>query len=511
MASANPLRDALTTGRFCYMLEMVASASTPESKLWEIASSLAQIPEIVGTGITSYAGGSSGHDPIRVAAGARARGLNPNVHLTCVNRDPIDVRNALDDLIALGIENVFALTGDYPKGAALDTVQFAADSVQLVEMIDEMRKARGWPFYISVAVSPFKYTEADCAYQYLKLEKKIAAGADFAITQLGFDSRKFRELKRYMDERGLKTPILGNVYVLPPKAAERMSKGDPPGCWVSPELLEKIQVEAKAADKGLAARLERAAQMAAIMQGLGYAGAYIGGTHNAEHIRWIIRRSEELAPRWEELAEEIGYGEKGGFYFYDAPKHPPKPMALLPRVLDTLGRMFPVKHEDNALRKFLAAVLGWVDRRPAMAGALEKVELAVKKPMFGCKACGNCVLGEMEYVCPMTCPKNMRNGPCGGTFNGQCEVIPEQPCIWVKVFENAQAAHRVDELKVYIPPRNRALQGTSSFINLFLNRDSRPDHPQPLVTIGNAPPASAAKHAVPREAEESLVKTHDGK
>ena len=46
------------------------------------------------------------------------------------------------------------------------------------------------PFYISVAVSPFKYTEADCAYQYLKLEKKIAAGADFAITQLGFDSRK---------------------------------------------------------------------------------------------------------------------------------------------------------------------------------------------------------------------------------------------------------------------------------------------------------------------------------
>ncbi len=45
-------------------------------------------------------------------------------------------------------------------------------------------------FYTSVAVSPFKYTEADCAYQYLKLEKKTAAGADYAITQLGFDSQK---------------------------------------------------------------------------------------------------------------------------------------------------------------------------------------------------------------------------------------------------------------------------------------------------------------------------------
>ena len=69
MAAANPLRDALTSGRFCYMVELVASASMAESKLWEMASSLAQIPEVVGAGITSYAGGSAGHDPIRVAEG----------------------------------------------------------------------------------------------------------------------------------------------------------------------------------------------------------------------------------------------------------------------------------------------------------------------------------------------------------------------------------------------------------------------------------------------------------
>jgi len=502
MPSVNPVREALTTGRFCYMVELVASALTREAKLMHVASELAQIPNLVAGSITSYAGGAMGHDPIRVGTAARARGLVPNIHLTCVNRDPLEIRDALEDLMALGIENVFAITGDYPKGAAPETVQFAADSVQLVETISEMRAARGWPFYISAAVSPFKYTEADCAYQYLKLEKKIAAGADYAITQLGFDSRKFRELKRYLDDRGLKTPVLGNVYVLPPKAAEKMSKGEPPGCWVSPELLEKIQVEAKAADKGMAARLERAARMVAIVRGLGYAGAYIGGNHNAEHVRWIIRRSEALAPQWEELAEEISYGVKGGFYFYGAPKPPaPKKMELLPRVLDTLGSLFPVKHEDTPLRKLLASVLGWIDRRPAMAEALEKVELAIKKPMFGCKACGNCVLGEMEYVCPMTCPKSMRNGPCGGTFNGQCEVIPEQPCIWVKVYETAQAANRVDELKVYIPPRNRALQGTSSFINLFLNRDSRPEHPQPLISIDILKPTPAAESELSHHAK----------
>src|SRR5580700_8053273 len=380
MPSVNPVREALSSGRFCYMVELVASALTREAKLMHVASELAQIPNVVAGSITSYAGGAMGHDPIRVGTAARARGLVPNIHLTCVNRDPLDVRDALEDLIALGIENVFAITGDYPKGAPPATVEFAADSVQLVEMISEMRAAKGWPFYISAAVSPFKYTEADCAYQYLKLEKKIAAGADYAITQLGYDSRKFRELKRYLDERGLKTPVFGNVYVLPAKAAEKFSKGEPPGCWVSQELLDQVQTEAKAEDKGMAARLERAARSVAILRGLGYAGAYIGGIDNAERIQWIIKRSEEVASQWEEFAEEISYGREGGFFFFDAPPHAPKPLGTLPQMLDTAARLFPVKHEDTGLRRFLTSILSWVDERPAAARALEKVELAIKAP-----------------------------------------------------------------------------------------------------------------------------------
>jgi hypothetical protein len=97
----------------------------------------------------------------------------------------------------------------------------------------------------------------------------------------------------------------------------------------------------------------------------------------------------------------------------------------------------------------------------------------MKRPLFGCKACGNCVLGHMEYVCPQTCPKQMRNGPCGGTFHRRCEVI-DQECIWVPVYQRAESAHRIEELKTYIPPPDRTLQGTSSWINYLLGRDSRP-------------------------------------
>jgi methylenetetrahydrofolate reductase (NADPH) len=249
MMPPNPLREALTAGKFCYVVELVASRLTREARLLEVASELAKVPGVVAGSITSYAGGAMGHDPIRVGTAARARGLVPNIHLTCVNRDRRAARHALEDLHALGIHNVFALTGDYPKTAAPGSPHpdFDLDSVQLVSLIREMREA-GMPFWIAVAVSPFKYTEADCAYQYLKLEKKFAAGADYAVTQLGYDARKFRELKRYLNERGVQKPVLGSVYVLHAKAAEKMSKGEPPGCrlncWKKSEPRRKRRTKA---------------------------------------------------------------------------------------------------------------------------------------------------------------------------------------------------------------------------------------------------------------------------
>jgi methylenetetrahydrofolate reductase (NADPH) len=494
MALGNSIREALTGGKFCYVVELVASQLTREAKLLQVASELAQIPQVVGAGITSYAGGAMGHDPIRVGTAARARGLVPNIHITCVNKDRLTIRRELDDLYALGIENVFAITGDYPKGVDhfKNPVPYDFDSVQLVEFLSELKTA-GMPFYVSVAVSPFKYTEPDCRYQYLKLEKKIRAGADFAITQLGYDSRKFRELKRYLDERGLKTPVLGNVYVLPGKAAERMSKGEPPGCWVAPELVKRIQEETKAStDKGLAGRLERAAKMVAIVRGLGYAGAYLGGDHQASRVKWIIKRSEELAPRWEEFAEEISYGPKGGYYLYETQPEPPKKRGFWVGVAD----IAEPANWPGPMRSVLTTVFRWVDKHPVLAEGLERAELAFKEPVFGCHACGNCVLGLMEYVCPMTCPKNLRNGPCGGPLNGMCEVLPDRPCIWVNVYERAMAANRIDELMTYIPPRNRALQGTSSYINYLLKRDSRPGNSEPLIQITAVPPKAPEQHNV---------------
>jgi methylenetetrahydrofolate reductase (NADPH) len=477
-----PLAEALRTRPFSVMVELVASGLKREAQVLEIASNLATIPDVVAGSVTSYAGGRFGQDSVRVGTAVRARGLTPNVHLTCVGQDRISIRKTLHALRALGMYNVFGLTGDWPAGSDSKPV-FDLDSVQLIEFIASVRAEQGVPFHIAGAVSPFKYKREDALYQYLKVEKKVQAGANLVITQVGWDSRKFAELKRNLDERGVKVPVLGNVYVLSRRAAEKMATGSPPGCWAPPALVEAVQKESEAPDGGLAARLERAAQQVAVLKGLGYAGAYIGGTHNAEHITRIIERAKELEPEWQACAERVSFGDPKGFYLYDGPSPAKQPRTFLPVVLDAMGTTLPMpwskQPRDTAMRRFMKAFFAFVDRHPVLRDGFERFEYWGKRPLFGCEACGNCVLGSMEYVCPQTCPKQMRNGPCGGTFQGRCEVV-EQECIWVSVYQRAEAANRVPELRTFVPAPDRKLFGTSSWINYFLDRDSRPGRKKPL-------------------------------
>jgi methylenetetrahydrofolate reductase (NADPH) len=211
-------------------------------------------------------------------------------------------------------------------------------------------------------------------------------------------------------------------------------------------------------------------------------------------VHWIIERGQQLAPQWEEFAAELTYAPKTAFYMYEPSTAPPRKAAgWRDWAVKTFFPSPTQIREGGFVDRLAKTVLRWVDRRPSLANTLERAEFIVKSPVFGCQECGNCVLGNMQHVCPQTCPKQLRNGPCGGTNKGQCEVIPEQPCIWVKVYDRAKAANQLELLKVYIPPPDRSLKGTSSWINYFLNKDSRPGHPK----AGSAGPESKTEPVEP--------------
>ncbi|MBK8881673.1 MAG: methylenetetrahydrofolate reductase C-terminal domain-containing protein [Bacteroidales bacterium] len=68
--------------------------------------------------------------------------------------------------------------------------------------------------------------------------------------------------------------------------------------------------------------------------------------------------------------------------------------------------------------------------------ALAKIELLVKGPLFGCRMCGNCLLQETAFICPMECPKGIRNGPCGGvTPEKNCYVDETRKCVWYAIYK----------------------------------------------------------------------------
>ena len=95
---------------------------------------------------------------------------------------------------------------------------------------------------------------------------------------------------------------------------------------------------------------------------------------------------------------------------------------------------------------------------------LAKTELCVKGPLFGCRMCGNCLLQETAFICPMECPKGMRNGPCGGvTPEKNCYVDETRKCVWYSIYKRALKTGREETLLEVLPPLDWNKVGTETW------------------------------------------------
>jgi hypothetical protein len=128
-------------------------------------------------------------------------------------------------------------------------------------------------------------------------------------------------------------------------------------------------------------------------------------------------------------------------------------------------------------------------------------EHVVKKPVWDCRMCGQCVLHSTGMTCPMTCPKTLRNGPCGGVReDGGCEVKPEMTCVWLKAERRSHSSINPKrweaELNHLRPPVNNQLKGTSSWINLVTGADRRAPAGWSGETLDEVHDTDAADHAL---------------
>lgn len=137
----------------------------------------------------------------------------------------------------------------------------------------------------------------------------------------------------------------------------------------------------------------------------------------------------------------------------------------------------------------------FIRSRPRLERILDRIlspaERFTKGLLFNCSMCGQCVLHSTGMVCPMTCPKGLRNGPCGGVrLDGTCEVYPERECIWVKAFHRSVRLPWSEEIHMLRSPVDWTLEGSSSWINFLTTRDqinngcaSKPDSALEMVAL----------------------------
>jgi methylenetetrahydrofolate reductase (NADPH) len=496
-------------GKFVVAAELVTSrgllTSGGGARVLGLARELAADPQIDVLSITDNPGGHAMLAPDALGTDLISRGQEVIIHLACKDWN----RNALESrgwqLGSQGFHNVLAMSGDYPvmghRGLAAPV--FDIDSVGLLSLFSEMNdglrddrrpdaRLERTHFFLGCVVTNHKRLEREVMPQYFKLSKKARAGARFFINQVGWDTRKDDELLRWIRRERLGLFALANVYLLSRVAARAFRRGTIPGIVVSDRLLELVERHAASADKGRAFFVDLAAKHVAVARGLGFNGVYLGGHMPAATFREILDRAAAFGEDdWQEFAREIQFPLEDEFYFFE--RDPQTGLSsddvnaayLESKRSRRTDLRVPFKYRvsrrlhdavfatDAPLFSAGRAVYRGVKKTPKrVRRATHALEQAAKVPLFGCRDCGDCSLPEIAYVCPESqCAKNQRNGPCGGTRDGLCEVYDTE-CIWSDAYERLKAYGEEESmLDNPVVVKDNALAGTSAWANTFLGRD----------------------------------------
>jgi hypothetical protein len=104
-----------------------------------------------------------------------------------------------------------------------------------------------------------------------------------------------------------------------------------------------------------------------------------------------------------------------------------------------------------------------------------RFEKLIKGFLFDCQMCGQCALSSTGMSCSMNCPKNIRNGPCGGVrADGNCEVKPEMRCVWVEGFAGSQRMiEGKKSIRIVQIAVDRRLEGRSSWLKVAREKNAR--------------------------------------
>ena len=444
--------------------------------------------------------------PLQLAGEIVASGGEPIISLALTYDDRYTVIEKIKRYCRVGVTHFLFVSGEYPNTSVNKTSGplYDLDCVQLLMLLKktglsadrqkfpsspdtddkELNLVRG------CVVSPFKTLESEQVWQYEKLKRKVAVGADFVITQLGYDIRKFDELLRFCRLQNISAPLVANIFVTDLQAANMFRQGKVSGVFMPDKMLQDIEREAADPLQAENKMISRSAMTLSVLRGLGYNGALLGdNSMNFSTIRKVLDEAEGMQADWKNFLKSVDYSSDSSFYYFqkdyqhglntDEPSPVSKKHAL--SLLYTFSYFVDsmVYLPKGPFFKLTGQFCCFCNGKKYWYRFLWLQEFLSKGLLYGCTMCGDCVLYSCGFLCYQAgCPKKMVNGPCGGSVNGFCEVFPgKKKCYWVKVYKQLKGvARHVTFTAPPIPARDNSLNRTSSWINFFLGRDHRKMH-----------------------------------
>ncbi len=450
--------------------------------------------------ITDNPGGNPALAPVAIGTELVKIGIEPLIHLSLKDKNRNQIGSHIYLYQRLRLRSLLVMGGDFPNPGYYGQGKpvYDMDTIQTLQLLKDMengcypdhrsgKKQFPTPNILKgCVVSPFKSSESEQVWQYAKLLHKIRAGADFIVTQVGFDIRKFEELTVFLDEQGIKIPLLANVFIPTLALARALVTGKIPGILFSQELLQRMEAEAAAgADQ---ARLDRAALMVSHLKRCGYQGVHLGGNNLLfKDVAYVLDRVEYWDSQGLLDAGEYDFPVSGTWYYFQQTLPSDKEQeskevriakplnpGLNPGAtwLHRLGHTFFFTDQYMS-GKFFARFCLFCGQEKYRYKVLLWLEETFKHQVYNCQMCGDCTLACSTFLCPQWhCPKRLVNGPCGGSIQGKCEVYPDRCCFWVRVYDRLDSQTTLEALATppHLPPKDWQREKTSSWVNFFADQ-----------------------------------------
>lgn len=326
-----------------------------------------------------------------------------------------------------GFKNVVCVSGM----PSLKQNKRVFESVKMLRMNQEHEN----PLFTGAVVNPYKYEICSAIAQSLHLAKKARAGANFAVTQFGWDAAKLQEISWQMHRNNCSIPLFARQMLLTPAAAVDLCSGNYPGIRFSKNFQNALRGEMQLSTaQFLAAQWKRFQLNVAGARFLGYSGIQIGGIESLATARTayqMVLESFKVFPTYQDWLDAVKD-------YYSQMIIAPYPWRYY--LFDNLLQPDVSKEEASVSRQPIPDPLSSEMFRYKLAKKLfSKSNLhpaaerrLSKKIIVSCKGCNQCRLPLSLYQCPEECPLGFSNGICGEVdVSGKC-FLTDSECVFAK-------------------------------------------------------------------------------